>query len=159
MQTSMMADAPKGRALGAFARLDSASAIVGDSLGATEEHEQECFLSVHAVFCLIEDNGLWAVEHCVRYLSVSVGWQAVHEYRIGLSMRHQRLVDLIRLEDWCTLRGFMFEAHAGANICINCIGTSDCFDWIVQQGNAASGGLADLNCLMDDFELRCETLW
>src|SRR5579871_628125 len=158
MQTSMMADAPKDRALGAFARLDSTSAVVGDSLSATEEHEQECFLSVHTVFCLIEDDGLRAVEHGVRYFGVAMSRQAVHEDCIGLSMRHQGLVDLIRLEDGGALGGFMFEAHAGANVGINRVGAGDGFDGIVQQGDAASGLLADLDCFVDDFELRREAL-
>ena len=55
MQTSMMVDAPKEQTLGAFARLGSASSVVGDALGASEEHEQECLLGMHTVFCLIED--------------------------------------------------------------------------------------------------------
>ena len=56
MQTSMMVDAPKNQALGAFARLGSAATVIGDSLSAAEEHEQERLLGVHTVFCLIEDD-------------------------------------------------------------------------------------------------------
>ena len=119
--------------------MDSAAAAVGDSFGTTEEHQQECFLSVHTVFGLVEDDGLRAVEHRVRYFGIAMGRQAVHEDCIGLSVCHQRFIDLIRLEDWCTLRGFMFEAHAGTDIGVDRVRTCDGLDRIVQQGNAATG--------------------
>ena len=57
---------------------------------------------MHPIFCLVEDNGLWPVEHCVRYLCVPVGRQAVHEDRVRLSVCHQGLIDLIRLEQMHT---------------------------------------------------------
>src|ERR1700683_1562569 len=68
-------------------------------LGSAGEQEHQCFLRVHAIFGLVEDYGLRPVEHSVGNFGVAMRWQAVHKDRVCRSPRHQRLVDLVRLED------------------------------------------------------------
>src|ERR1700722_17804837 len=56
----------------------------GYALGAAEEHQRDGFLGVHAVFGLVEDDGLRTVEDSVRDLSTTVRGQTVHEDGRGL---------------------------------------------------------------------------
>ena len=114
--------------------LDSAAAAVGDALGSAEEHEQEGLLGVHAVFGLVEDDGLRAVEDGVGDFGVAVRGEAVHEDGVGLRVGHQRFVDLVGLEDGGALGGLVLEAHAGADVGVDGVGAGDGFDGIVQRG-------------------------
>ena len=70
-----------------------------DALGAAEQHEDDGFLSVHAVLGLVEDNGLRAVEDGVRDFSAAVRGEAVHESSGGLRLLHEGFVHLEGLED------------------------------------------------------------
>ncbi len=117
----------------ALASLDSAAAAVGDALCSAEEHQQESLLRVHAVFGLVEDDGLRSVEDGVGDFGVAMRGEAVHEDGIGLSVRHQCFVDLIWLEDWSTLGHLMLESHAGADIGVDGVCAGDGLDGIVQQ--------------------------
>src|ERR1700734_1776356 len=85
--------------------------------------------------------------------------QAMHKDGIRLSMCHKRLVHLIRLEDWRTLRSLMVKAHAGTFVGIDCISTCNCLDGIVEQCNAATGCLADFNCLVNNLKLWRKPFW
>jgi hypothetical protein len=152
----MAAKTKRSELLAAVAWLDSAAAAVGDALCSAEEHEQESFLGVHAVFGLVEDEGLWAVEDCIGDFGVAMRRQAVHEDCVLLGVRHQGFVDLIALEDGGALGGFVFEAHAGADVGVDGVGSGDCLDGVVHEGDAAAGGLGDLDGLMDDFEFGGE---
>ena len=105
---------------------------VGDAFGAAEEHQEEGFLGVHAVFGLVEDDGLGAVEHGVGDFGVAVGGKAVHEDGVGLRVGHQRFVDLVGLEDGGALGGFVLEAHGGADVGVDGVGSGDGFDGIVE---------------------------
>ena len=96
-------------------------------------------LCVHSVFRLVEDDGLWPIEHRIRYFCIAVSRKTVHEDRIRLSMRHQGFVHLIGLEDRRPLRSFMLEAHARADIGIDRVCADNCLDRIVQQRDAAAG--------------------
>ena len=69
------------------------------ALGAAEEHEGDGLLGVHAVFGLVEDDGLWAVEDGISNLRPAVCGQTVHEDRAGLCVGHQLIVDLEGNED------------------------------------------------------------
>ena len=93
-----------------------------DALGSAEEHEEQSLLGVHAVFGLIEDDGLRAVEDGVGDLGVAVGGEAVHEDGVGLRVGHESFVDLIGLEDGGALGGFVLEAHAGADVSVDGVG-------------------------------------
>ena len=57
----------------------------------------------HAVFGLVEDDGLWAVEHCVGDFGVAARGQAVHEDGVARGLLHERFVDLKRAKDWSAL--------------------------------------------------------
>ncbi len=70
--------------VGAFAGLDFARVV--DALGSAEKHEKDGLLGVHAVFCLVEDDGLRAIEDCVRHFGVAVRRKAVHEDGVGLGL-------------------------------------------------------------------------
>jgi hypothetical protein len=122
-----------------LARLDTAAAAVGDSLRSAEEHEEKSFLRVHAVLRLIEDDGLRTVEHGICDLGVAVSGKAVHEDSVGLRELHERLVDLVGLEDGSALGGFVLEAHAGADVGVDGVGAGDGFDGIVKESDAAAG--------------------
>ncbi len=130
-----------------------------DALGSAEKHEQDGLLRVHAVFGLVEDDGLRAVEHGVGDFGVAVCGKAVHKDGVGLRERHEGFVDLVGLEDGRALGGFMLEAHAGADVGVDGVGAGGGFDGIVQEGDAAAGGLGDLDGLVDDFELWGRSLW
>ena len=54
-------------------------------LAPPSKHEQDGFLGVHAVFGLVEDYGLGAVEDGVGDFGVAVGGEAVHEDGVGLA--------------------------------------------------------------------------
>src|SRR3984885_1081427 len=144
---------------GTFARLCSAAAAVGDSFRATKQHQQEGLLRVHSVLSLVEDHGLWPVEHRIRNLGISVCRKAMHKDCVRLGMRHKRLVHLIGFEDGGPLRSLMFEAHACAHVGIDRIGARNRLDGIVQQRNAATRRLTDLNRFVNDLKFRCKTLW
>jgi len=131
---------------------------VGGALGSAEEHEQESFLGVHAVFGLVEDGGLRAVENGVGDFGVAMGGEAVHEDGVGLRLGHEAFVDLVGLEDGGALGGLVLEAHGGADVCVDGVGSGDGFDGIVREGDAAAGGLGDLHGFVDDVELGCEAL-
>ena len=134
----------------------AAVAAVGDALGSAEEHEEDGLLGVHAVFGLVEDDGLRAVEDRVGDFGVAVRGQAVHEDGVRLRVGHQRFVDLVGLEDGGALGGFVLEAHAGADVGVDGVGAGDGLDGVVDEGDAAAGGLGDLDGLVDDVELGRE---
>ena len=77
---------------------------------AAEQQQQQCFLAMHAVFGLIEDDGLRAVEHFVGDFSIAARGQAVHEDRMGSGFTHQRFVHLEGSEDRLALGGLVLEA-------------------------------------------------
>jgi hypothetical protein len=144
-------------ALAAFAGVGGAGAVVvGDALGAAEEHEEQGFLGVHAVFGLVEDYGLGAVEDLVGDFGVAVGGEAVHEDGVWLGVEHEGFVDLVGFEDGGALGGLVLEAHAGADVGIDGVGSGDGFDGIVHEGDAAAGGFGDLDGLVDDLEFGGE---
>ena len=130
-----------------------------DALGSAEEHEQDGFLGVHAVFGLIEDDGLRAVEDGVGDFGVAMRGEAVHEDGVGLSVCHEGFVDLIGLEDWGAFGSFVLEAHAGADVGVDGVGSGDCLDGIVEEGDAATGCFCDFDCLVNDFEFWSEAFW
>ena len=105
--------------------MSATSRALLNALGTAEQHQQQCLLRVHAIFGLIEDDGLRAVEHCVRDFGVAVRGEAVHEDGVGLGVRHQRFVDLVRLEDRRALGGLVLEAHAGADVGVDGVGSGD----------------------------------
>src|SRR5580704_13113421 len=146
----MVVNAPRDRESGAFTRLDSAAAAVGDALCTVDKQEQQRSMSAHTIFGLIENNRLWPIKHGIRHFRITVCRKTVHEYSIGLSVRHKRLIHLVGLEDWRTLRSFVLKAHARAHVGINSISTSDRFDRIVQQRNATAGCFTDLNGLVNN---------
>ena len=82
----------------------------------------------------------------------------MHKHRVLLRMRHQRLIDLVRLEDGRTLCGFVLEAHAGADVRVDRIRACDCLDRVLHQGDAAARLLADFDRLVDDLKLGREAL-
>ena len=123
----------------AFARLDAAAAAVGDALCSAEQHQQQSFLRVHTVFGLVENDGLRPVEDGVRYFGVAVRGEAVHEDGVLLGVGHQGFVDLVGLEDRGALGGFVLEAHAGADVGVDGVGTGDGLDGVLHEGDAAAG--------------------
>src|SRR5580700_3262264 len=116
MQTSWLSRRAEGLGGGALAGLDAPVAGVGDALGSAEKHEEQGLLSVHAIFGLVEDDGLRSVEDGVGDFGIAMCGEAVHEDGVGLSVRHHCFVDLIWLEDRSTLGHLMLESHAGADI-------------------------------------------
>ena len=136
----------------------AAAAGVGDALGAAEQHEDDGLLGVHAVFGLVEDDRLRAVEDGVGDLGVAVRGQAVHEDGVRLGVGHQLFVDLVGLEDGGALGGFVLEAHGGADVGVDGVGAGDGLDGVGGEGDGAAGVLGDLDGLVDDLELGGEAL-
>ncbi len=85
-------------------------------------------LGVHAVFGLVEDDGLRAVEDGIGDFGVAVRGQAVHEDGIGLRVGHQLFVDLEGLEDGRAAGGFVLQAHAGADVGVDGVGAGGGLD-------------------------------
>ncbi len=141
---------------GTLASLDASAAGVGDALGSSQEHKQDGLLGVHAVFGLVEDDRLRAVEDCVGDFGVAVRGEAVHEDCVGLGVGHQGFVDLVGLEDGGALGGFVLEAHAGADVGVDGVGSGDGFDGVLGEGDGAAGGLGDLDGFVDDLEAWAE---
>ena len=127
-----------------------------EALASAKEHQEQGFLGVEAVFGLIEDYGLGAVQHGVRDLCVAVGGEAVHEDGVGLGVGHEGLVDLVGLEDGGASGGLVLEAHGGADISVDGVGTGDRFDGVVEEGDGTAGLLGDFDGLVDDVELGDE---
>ena len=50
-----------------------------DAFGSAQKHKDDCFLRMHAVLGLIEDDGLWTVQNCVGDFGPAMGGEAVHE--------------------------------------------------------------------------------
>ena len=50
----------------------------------------------------------------------------------------------------------MLEAHGGADVGVDGVGSGDGFDGVVHEGDAAAGGFGDLDGLVDDVELGGE---
>ncbi len=111
---------------------------------------------MHAVFGLVEDDRLRAVEDCVGDFGVAMGGEAVHEDCIGLGVGHEGFVDLVGLEDGSALGGLVLEAHAGADVGVDGVGSGDGLDGILHEGDAAAGGFGDFDGLVDDVELGAE---
>ena len=140
----------------ALPRLYPTAATVGDSLRSAKQHQQQSLLRVHAILRLVEDHRLRAIEDRVRYLCIAMRGKAVHEDSVLLCMRHKTLIHLVWLEDRCALGGLVFEAHAGADIGVDRIGSCDCLDGILHQRDGAAGCLADLDGLVNNVELWSE---
>src|ERR1700733_11798743 len=158
MQTSMVEHrCAEGLGGGAFAGLDFTGVV--DALGSAEEHEEDGLLGVHAVFGLVEDDGLRAVEDRVGDFGVAMRGEAVHEDGVRLGVGHEGFVDLIGLEDWAALGGFGLEPHAGGDGGVDGVGSGYGFDGVVDEGNTAAGLFGDLDGLVDDFELGREAFW
>ena len=113
---------------------------------------------MHAVFSLVEDDRLRSVEDGVGDFGVAMSGEAVHEDSVGLSARQEGFIDLVGFEDGGALGGFVFEAHAGADVGVDGVGAGDGLNRIVQQSDAATGGFGNFNSFVDDFELGAETL-
>ena len=48
----------------------------------------------------------------------------------------------------------MLEAHAGADVGVDGVGTGNCLHRVMRERDAAAGGLGDFNSLGDDVQLR-----
>ncbi len=70
----------------------------------------------------------------------------------GWAWSHERFVDLVGLEDWGALGGLVLEAHAGADVGVDGVGSGDGFDGVVDERNAAAGLFGDLDGFVDDLE-------
>ena len=131
---------------------------VGEALGSAQQGEEDGFLGVEAVFGLLEDYGLGAVEDGIGDFGVAVGGQAVHEDGVRLGVGHEGFVDLVGLEDGGAAGGLVLEAHGGADVGVDGVGAGDGLDGVGVEGDAAAGLLGDLDGLVGDLELGREGL-
>ncbi len=109
-----------------------------------EQQQQQGLLRMQAVFGLIEDDGLRAVEHCVGDFGIAARGQAVHEDRVRRGLGHQRLVHLEGPEDGLALGGLVLEAHADAHVGVDRVGAFDGGLRVLQQAKFAAVGLRNL---------------
>ena len=93
---------------------------------------------MHAVFGLVEDDGLRSIEDGVGDFGVAMRGETVHEDGVRLGVGHQGFIDLIGLEYGRALGGLVLEAHAGADVGVYRVGIGDGFDRVVQKRDAAS---------------------
>src|SRR3989442_15741598 len=73
--------------------IDAARSIVLSAL--TQQPQQKGLLNVQTVLRLVVHHRGRPIHDVVGDLLVSVSRQAVHGYRVGRSVRHQRVVDLV----------------------------------------------------------------
>ena len=99
---------------------------------------------MHAVFGLVEDDGLRAVEDCVGDFGVAARGQAVHEDGVGRGFGHQRFVHLKGAEDGRALGGLVLEAHADADVGVDGVGAFDGGLRVLQEAELAAVGLGDV---------------
>ena len=130
-------------------RLQSCSLKTRCVCEAAEQEQEQGFLRVHAVFGLVEDDGLRTVEHLVGDFGVAARGQAVHEHRVRLRFLHQGFVDLEGAEDGRALGGFMLHAHGDADIGIDSIGAFDGGLCVLRQTHFAAVGRGDFASLGD----------
>src|SRR5580704_17089519 len=109
-------------------RLPAAVGGFRQALGAAEEHEGDGLLGVHAVFGLVEDDGLRAVEDGVGDFRAAVRGQAVHEGGAGLRVAHELIVDLEGNEDGSAAGGLVLLAHGDADVGIDGVGAGGGLD-------------------------------
>ena len=86
-----------------------------------EQSVQDGFLHVHAIFGLVQDYGVRAIQNFRSYFEAAMGWEAVHEDGFRRGVRHQFGIDLIGLEDGVADFAFFFEAHAGPGIGVDAL--------------------------------------
>jgi len=115
---------------------------------------QDGFLHVHAIFGLVEDDGLRAVENFRRDFEAAVRRKTVHEDGVGSGESHEFGVDLIRLEDGVAGFFFSFEAHAGPGIGVHSLRAGDGFAWIGEEFDLGLGFAGDALGIGDDFGKR-----
>src|SRR6266851_1051884 len=108
---------------------DSAETCIDRS----EQSVQDGLLHVHAIFGLIEGDGLRTVEHFGRDFQAAVRRKAVHEHGVRRSKRHQPGIYLIRLEHGVAHFLLGFEAHASPRIGVDRHGAADSFARVSQE--------------------------
>src|SRR5260370_14390598 len=89
------------------------------SIDRSEQSMQDSFLHVHAVFGLIENDRLWAVEDFRSNFQAAVRRKTAHERGVRRGERHHLGVDLIRLERGLAHLPLVFKSHAGPRIGVN----------------------------------------
>src|SRR5689334_20418528 len=92
---------------------------------AAEEHQQNGFLHMQAILGLIEDHGPRRVDYVISNFFAAMRRQAMHKQRMRRGSSEQLIVDLISAEYLLALCGFALLSHAGPDIGVNCIRSSD----------------------------------
>src|SRR3990167_241775 len=98
----------------------------------------ECLLHVHAIFRLVPDDGLGAVDDVGFHFLAPVRGQAVHEQGVGLGGGHHLLVHAPVGEREAARFVLGFVAHAGPHIGGDDVGTLAGFERIAEKLIAAS---------------------
>ena len=69
---------------------------------------------MQAVFSLVPDDRLRAIDYIGRHLVPAIGWQAVHEHGLACRRLHQRGIDDIRLQQFLAACGIaLAHGHPG----------------------------------------------
>src|SRR5271169_1527825 len=76
-------------------------------------------LHIHAIFGLVEHDGVRSIQNFVGNLGAAVRRKTVHENGAWRGEFHELAIDLVRLKNIATDFFFGFKAHAGPGIGID----------------------------------------
>lgn len=119
-----------------------------------EENGEEAFLEVEAVFGLLEDDGLWAIDNFVGDFDAAVGGEAVHDDGVTGGEFEQVGVDLVGGEDGEALGFFSFLTHADPGVGVDDVGILEDVAGFAGGGEIEIGGLAHHTIEEGGFEFE-----
>ncbi len=90
---------------------------------AQQQKFHQGFLHMQAVFCFVPHDALRAVDYFSTDFLAAMGWQAMHEQRIGVGARHHCGIDAPVGEGLLARFVFGFVAHAGPDVGGDEVGT------------------------------------
>src|SRR5271156_6270443 len=86
-----------------------------------EQRQQNRFLHVQAIFGLLENDGAWRIHDGFADFRAAMRRKTVHEDCVGRGMGEERVVNLIAGKRGIARGGFVFLAHAGPRVGVNCL--------------------------------------
>src|SRR5690606_26775022 len=88
---------------------------------------------MQAIFCLVKDDGLRAVDHICCYLKSTISWETMHKDCLMMGMLIQLVIHLILCKNLITLFFFRLLSHTRPYISIHNIYVLNCFNWIMSK--------------------------